>query len=48
MKNWIQKYDRPPVVPFDERTIGEMFASAKKGVVLFNGDSSKDLLNALT
>ena len=37
IKNWISKNERPPVVPFNERTIGDIFSSGKKGVVLFNG-----------
>jgi len=37
VKTWIEKNERPPVVPFDERAIGTIFSSGKKGVVLFNG-----------
>ena len=48
IKSWISKYERPPVVPFDDRTIGDIFGSGKKGLVLFNGDSSAELLEAFT
>lgn len=48
IKKWISKNERPPVVPFDERTIGDMFSSGKKGVVFFNGDSNEEILNAFT
>lgn len=44
IKNWIAKHERPSVVPFDERTIGDIFGSGKKGLVLFNGESSTELL----
>jgi hypothetical protein len=36
LKSWITKNERPPVVPFDDRTIGDMFSSSKPGVCLFN------------
>lgn len=48
IKSWISKHERPPIVPFDERTIGDMFGSGKKGLVLFNADSSDELLQAFT
>lgn len=48
IKKWISKNERPAVVPFDERTIGDMFSSGKKGVVFFNGDSNEETLNAFT
>lgn len=48
IKGWISKHERPPVVPFDDRTIGDMFGSGRKGVVLFNGDSNDELLQAFT
>lgn len=48
LTDWISKHQRPAVVPFDERTIGDIFGSGKKGVVLFNGDSNEELLSAFT
>ena len=48
LKNWIAKYQRPPVVNFDERTIGDMFGSSKLGIVLFNGADSSVHLDAFT
>lgn len=45
MKTWIAKNERPLVVPFDERTIGDVFGQAKLGIVLFNGADSNVLLN---
>lgn len=48
INKWISKHERPPVVPFDDRTIGDMFGSGKKGLVLFNSDSSAELLEAFT
>lgn len=47
LKSWVAKNQRPLVVPFDERTIGEMFGSSKKGVVLFNGANDETLITAL-
>ena len=46
LKAWIAKNQRPLVVPFDERTIGDMFGSSKKGLVLFNGADDEALVNA--
>jgi len=43
VKNWIQKNQRPLLVPFDERTIGDMFSSKKPGAVLFNPTDSTEL-----
>lgn len=48
ISNWIAKHERPPVVAFDDRTIGDMFGSGKKGVVFFNGDASAEILEAFT
>lgn len=48
LKAWLQKHDRPLVVTFDDRTIGEMFSAGKRGIVLFNGDSNNVLLDAFT
>lgn len=48
LKAWVTLNQRAVVVDFDERTIGEMFGSAKKGVVLFNGESDAELLSAFT
>lgn len=47
LKAWLSKNQRPLVVPFDERTIGDMFGSSKKGLVLFNGGDNEALLSAL-
>ena len=38
--SWIVKNQRPLVVQFDERTIGDIFTSKKFGAVLFNGENS--------
>lgn len=46
LKNWVAKNQRPLIVPFDERTIGDVFGSQKLGVVLFNGEDSETLLNS--
>ena len=46
LKAWVSKNQRPLVVPFDERTIGDMFGSSKKGLVLFNGGDDETLLSA--
>lgn len=35
-------------MPFDERTIGDIFSSKKLGAVLFNGANSDELLAAFT
>lgn len=48
LKQWVAKNQRPLVVPFDERTIGDMFGSSKLGVVLFNGANNNVLLDAFT
>lgn len=48
LKNWITKNQRPLVVPFDERTISDVFSSKKIAAVLFNADDSKDLLETFT
>lgn len=45
LKKWITNNERPLVVPFDERTIGDVFGSGKTGIVLFNGADSNVLLN---
>jgi hypothetical protein len=45
---WIKANERPIVVPFDERTIGDMFSQAKAGICLFNKDNSNVLLDAFT
>ncbi len=44
LKNWVSKHQRPLVVPFDERTIGDMFGSSKSGVALFNHEDSAAFL----
>ena len=48
LKSWLAKNQRPLVVAFDDRTIGEMFSSQKKGLVLFNGADDNVLLEAFT
>lgn len=45
---WINKNQRPVVVPFDERTIGDIFGSRKLGAVLFNSENNNVLLDAFT
>jgi hypothetical protein len=45
---WIKTNERPIVVPFDERTIGDMFSQAKPGICLFNQGNSNVLLDAFT
>lgn len=48
LKSWVSKNQRPLVVPFDERTIGDIFGSSKKGAVLFNGENNNVILEAFT
>lgn len=36
LESWIRQNERPIVVPFDDRTIGEMFSKSKPGICLFN------------
>jgi hypothetical protein len=45
---WLNKYSRPLVVDFDERTIGAIFRSSRSAIVLFNTDKSEELRNTLT
>lgn len=45
---WIKSNERSIVVPFDERTIGDMFSNAKAGICLFNKGNSNVLLDAFT
>lgn len=45
---WINKNQRPVVVPFDERTISDIFGSRKLGAVLFNSENNNVLLDAFT
>lgn len=48
LEAWIRSNERPPVVPFDDRTIGEMFSQVKPGVCLFNKEGSAELLDIFT
>lgn len=48
LEGWIRQNERPPVVPFDDRTIGEMFSQGKPGVCLFNKQGSQGLIDAFT
>ena len=48
LKAWVAKNQRPLVVPFDERTIGDMFGQQKKGLVLFNGQNNNVWIEAFT
>lgn len=48
LESWIRQNERPTVVPFDDRTIGEIFSKAKPGICLFNKDGSNVLLDAFT
>lgn len=43
---WVMKNQRPLVVPFDERTIGDIFGSRKLGLVLFNSEGNNVLVEA--
>lgn len=45
---WVAKNQRPPVVPFDDRTIGDIFGQQKLGLVLFNSEADNVLLSAFT
>jgi hypothetical protein len=45
---WVKANERPTVVPFDDRTIGDMFSQAKPGICLFNKEGSNVLLEAFT
>lgn len=44
----MSKNQRPTVVPFDERTIGDIFGQSKLGIVLFNGQDSNVILDVFT
>jgi hypothetical protein len=48
LEAWVKANERPIVVPFDERTIGDMFSQAKPGICLFNKENSNVLLDAFT
>lgn len=48
LESWIRQNERPTVVPFDERTIGEIFSQAKPGLCLFDREGSNVLLDAFT
>jgi len=45
---WVNKYSRPLVVDFDDRTIGAIFRSSRSAIVLFNTDKSEELKDVLT
>lgn len=44
---WINKYSRPLVVDFDERTIGSIFRTQKSAIILFNAEKSDELNTVL-
>jgi hypothetical protein len=46
LEAWVRKNERPIVVPFDDRTIGDMFSSSKAGLCLFDKDGSSVLVDA--
>jgi len=48
LEAWVRSNERPVVVPFDERTIGDMFSQSKAGLCLFNKEGSNVLLDAFT
>ncbi len=48
LEAWIRNNERPSVVPFDDRTIGDMFSSSKPGICLFNKEGSNVLTDAFT
>ena len=48
LKNWLAKNQRPVVVPFDERTIGDIFGNQQMGIALFNAENSNVWLDAFT
>lgn len=45
---WIWKNQRPLVVPFDERTIGDIFGSSQIGFALFNHEDQAALTQTFT
>lgn len=45
---WLALYERPVVVDFDERTIGDIFSNAQRGILLFNAAGSDSLLAAFS
>ena len=46
LQAWISRNERSIVVPFDERTIQDVFGQAKTALVLFNGANSNVLLTS--
>lgn len=44
MKEWIAKYERPTVYPFDDRTIGNIFGDRGTGVILFQSSTAGEAL----
>lgn len=45
MKEWIAKFERPVVYPFDDRTIGNIFGDRGVGVVLFHSAEAGEALS---
>lgn len=45
---WVSKNQRPTIVNFDDRTIGEIFGEQKLGFILFNSEGNNILLNDFT
>lgn len=48
IKDWISSNERPPVVDFDDRTIGDIFSNKKSGVLLFDAAGEEALVNAFS
>ena len=44
IKEWIAKYERPTVYPFDDRTIGQIFGERAVGVILFQQNEAGEVL----
>lgn len=44
---WVNKYSRPAVVDFDDRTINAIFRSSRNAIVLFNAQKNEEFSNIL-
>jgi len=45
LKQWISKYERPTIYPFNDRTIGDIFGERGVGVIFFPPNGTDEALD---